>query len=212
MCTAVKPMNAAAIFIAAMSFSIAPRVSNYSTGVVDGVSMKAGRESVGVSGDLRVNKLVFDYTYDHDPNANITIVDLLMDGGDFTRNHSEVTAGYAIAPLLDLQAGLRAESFHVTRMPIPADMNFTDHALVYGVKLHATSFYGVARGYSGRANVNSVHEMPARGFQIESGYAIPFGKSPWSFTPAYQYERINIRGSRIRFDTNRFMLQFVYRR
>ena len=218
------------IVIAAMtqaqsSFSIGPRVSSYSTDLDGGINtIKTGRQSsYGLVGDFRTGVFVFDYSYDHDPQNGISVVDLLVDTGDYTRDRGEVTVGYAALPFLDLQGGARVESFRVGGVsiignPFLTDMSFDHQAIVFGVKLHSPNrrpfgMYGLARGYVGSAKIDQSGfrtDSDTSGFRFEGGFAIPLGESSWSVTPGYEYEHIETKDFGIRLNTNRFILAFVY--
>lgn len=234
MCTVVKSMKKIAFVLtsialaaaaSAQSFTIGPRVSSYSTDIDGGIStMKTGRQSsYGLAGDFRSGVFVLDYSYDHDPENGIDVTDFLVDTGDYTRDRGEVTVGFAALPFLDLQGGVRIESFRVGGFalignPIATDMDVNHNALAFGVKLHSTSMrpfgvYGLARGYVGTAKINrlGVHnDSDTSGYRFEGGFAFPIGESSWSVQPGVEYEHIETKDFGIRLNTNRFILGFVY--
>lgn len=209
------------------SFSIGPRVSSYSTDLDAGINtIKTGRQSAyGVAGDFQNGKFVLDYLYDHDPQNGISVVDLLIDTGDYTRDRGEVTVGYAALPGLDLQVGARTESFRVGGIaivgnPIFTDMHVDNQAIVFGARIHTPSdqrlgFYALARGYVGSAKVTtnslSRFEDDSSGYRLEGGISIPLGESSWAITPGVEYEHIETNDLGLRLNTNRFILAFVYR-
>ncbi len=208
------------------SFSIGPRVSSYSTDLDGGFNtVKTGRQtSYGLTGDFYTGKFVLDYSYDHDPQNGISVVDLLVDTGDYTRDRGEVTVGFAALPVLDLQGGARIESFRVGGIaivgnPLFTDMNVDHQALVYGVKLHTPpgqqiGLYALGRGYVGTAKVTTATVSRVNddtsGYRFEGGITIPLGQSAWRVVPAVEYEHIKTSDFNIRLNTNRFLLGFVY--
>src|SRR6476659_490584 len=76
-------------------FTIGPRLSNYSTDVRETVTpLRTGRQSsFGLVGDYRNGNFVLDFMYDHDPENGISVVDLIVDTGNYSRDRGEVTVG-----------------------------------------------------------------------------------------------------------------------
>jgi len=237
MCTVVKSMKRIALALlpfaltiaahAQTSVSIGPRVSSYSTDLDGGLNtIKTGRQSsYGLVGDFRTGKFVLDYMYDHDPENGISVVDLLVDTGNYTRDRGEVTVGFEVLPVLDLQGGARFESFRVGGIaivgnPIFTDMNVDHQAIVFGVKLHTPpeqrlGLYAIARGYVGTAKIKTQDQLrfddDSSGYRFEGGLSVPLGESSWSIQPAVEYEHIKTSDVGLRLNTNRFILGFVYR-
>jgi len=208
----------------AQSFTFGPRVSSYSTEFDGGIStLKTGRQTgYGLMGDYRNGAFVLDYSYDHDPQNGASVVDLLIDTGDYTRDRGEATVGFAVLPGLDLQGGLRYETFRIGGVSIIGTPLFTDvdanhQSLVFGVKLHTPAnrpvgLYGLARGYVGNMKIDDRNfESNTTGYRFEGGVTIPIGQSSWSVVPGVEWEHIKTEDFGLSFDSNRFLLGFVYR-
>lgn len=205
------------------SFTFGPRISSYNTDYRGVVSLKTGRQTAyGLQGDYRSGAFVLDYFYDHDPSNGASVIDLLIDTGDYTRDRGEVTAGWSILPVLDLQGGVRYETYRIGGVaiigtPLFSDVDATHQALVFGAKLHSdprqrVGVYLLGRGYVGNMKIDDVAiDETTSGYRFEAGVSIPLGESSWSIVPAAEYEHFEMQDSSTRINTNRVMLSFVYR-
>jgi len=207
----------------AQSFSFGPRVSSYSTDYRGVTSLRTGRRtSFGLQGDYRSGSFVLDYFYDHDSTSDASVIDLLIDTGDYTRDRGEVTAGWSVLPVLDLQGGVRYETSRIGGVsiigtPLFTDVDSTHQALVFGVKLHSdphqrVGVYLLGRGYVGNMKINDLAvDDTTNGYRFEAGVSIPIGESNWAVVPAAEYEHFDMQDFGTRINTNRVMLAFVYR-
>jgi hypothetical protein len=214
------------------SFNIGARYSSYSTKFTGNATpeLQTGRQSsFGIMGDYRNGRLVFDFNYDYDPSNGVGITDLILDSSDYRRSRTEVTAGYAIAPVLDLQVGARFETvrvggFSLFGNTIGSDFTMDHQAIAAGVKLHSATdrpagFYVLGRAYVGSAKFNdeSSRDKTTTGYRAEVGIPIALGESNWSVVPGFEYEHIQTEnfsffGDRsVRLDTNRAFIGFAYR-
>lgn len=211
-------------------FSIGPRLSSYSTDAdIDILTVESGRQTAfGLVGDYRTGAFVLDFLYDHDPENGIDITDLLpIELGRYSRERAEATVGYAVLPILDLQAGFRIDQVSVGGHAIGAsifdELDFNNQALTAGVKLHSSQMrpigvYALVRGYLGSADVKGGNDVTRRrtntdtnGWRGEAGLMIPLGESNWHVEPGVEYERIQTQDRDISLETNRFFVNFVYR-
>lgn len=208
----------------AQSFEIGPRVSNYSTDLdTDLLRLRTGRvSSYGLVGGYRSGALVVDWLYDHDPENGISLSDLVIDVGDYTRDRGEVTVGFAVLPVLDLQGGVRIDQVRIGGVgffgnPIGTNMDIDHQALIAGVRFHSATnspagFYLLARGMIGTAKFRDVIDQNAdtTGYRAEVGIPIRLGESNWSIVPGAEYEHIEAKDVSFRMNTNRAFLNFVY--
>jgi hypothetical protein len=213
------------------SFTIGPRYSSYSTRFTGNATadLETGRQSsFGIMGDYRNGALVFDFNYDYDPSNGVGITDLILDSSDYRRSRTELTVGYALAPVIDLQVGARFESVRIGGFsffgnPIGSDLSMDHQAITAGVKLHSATnrpagFYLLGRGYIGSAKFNddTTRDKTTSGYRAELGIPINLGESNWSLVPGFEYEHIQTEnfsffGDRsVRLDTNRAFIALVY--
>ena len=206
-------------------FTFGPRLSNYSTDIREELTpLKTGRQSsFGLVGDYRNGNFVLDFMYDHDPSNGVSIVDLIVDTGDYSRDRGEVTVGFAAAPFLDLQGGVRIDSTRVGGVvvigfPISTDVHIDNQALTGGIKFHTDGiplgFFVTARAFLGSAKVDfglGNQNTDTSGYRGEAGLNIRIGESAWSVQPGYEYDHFETRDFGIRMNTNRLFLNFVYR-
>lgn len=210
----------------ASGFSFGPRISNYSTDIDGGLAtLKTGRQSsFGAVGDYRTGNFVLDFNYDHDPENGIRVTDIIFDVGNYSRDKGEVTVGLAVAPILDVQGGIRFDTVRIGGASIfgnafGTDLNIDHQALTAGVKLHTgdgqqVGFYVLGRGYLGSAKFDVVGRhvnSDSSGFRAEGGLTIRIGESNWSIVPGVEYDHIETKDFDLRLNTNRFFLNFVYR-
>ena len=209
-------------------FSIGPRVSSFSTDLDDVnafTTIKTGRaSSFGLIGDVRASGgLVFDWRYDHDTSDGLSPIATIVDVSDFRRDSGEVTIGYELADIVDLQAGVRLDSFSVGGATflgtnLVTDLDVDHQALAAGIKIHTPpgqrlGFYVLGRGYVGTAKF---HDDSGRtdgdtsGYRGEAAVIIPLGESNWHLTPGVEYDHIETKNFGFRMNTNRFFLGFVY--
>jgi hypothetical protein len=207
-------------------FSIGPRISNFSTDVRESITpMKTGRQSsFGVVGDYRKGQFVLDFTYDHDRQNGISIASLIVDTSDYSRNRGEVTVGFAAAPFLDLQGGVRIDSTRVGGIvvlgnPVSTDLSVDHQALTAGIRIHSDGdplgFFVTGRGFIGTAKVDfgfGQNDTDTSGYRGEAGLSIRLGESAWSVQPGYEFDHFETKNYAIRMNTNRLFLNFVYRR
>ena len=206
-------------------FTIGPRLSNYSTDIRESVTpLKTGRQtSFGLVGDYRNGNFVLDFLYDHDPSNGISIVDLIVDTGNYSRDRGEVTVGFAATPFLDLQGGVRIDSTRVGGVvvigfPVSTDINIDNQALTGGIKFHTDGmplgFFVTARAFVGSAKVDfglGNNNTDTSGYRGEAGLNIRIGDSAWAVQPGYEYDHFETKDFGIRMNTNRLFLNFVYR-
>ncbi|HEX9164200.1 MAG TPA: hypothetical protein VF980_21030 [Thermoanaerobaculia bacterium] len=206
-------------------FTIGPRLSNYSTDVrAEVLPVRTGRQaSFGVVGDYRLGAFVLDFMYDHDPENGISVTDLIVDTGNYSRDRGEVTVGFAAAPFLDLQGGVRLDQTRVGGIvvfgnPISTDLNIDHQALTGGIRLHTegapVGFFVVARGFIGSAKLDfgaGNLNTDTSGYRGEAGLSIRLGESLWAVQPGYEYDHFETKDFGVRMNTNRLFLNFVYR-
>jgi hypothetical protein len=208
-------------------FTIGPRLSSYSTDIDAGPApIKTGRQSsFGVVGDYRTGNFVLDFSYDHDPENGIRLTDLIVDVGNYRRDRGEATVGLALLSVLDIEGGLRVESFRVGGFSLfgsnlDSDLNLDHQAITAGLNLHSdpsqrVGFHVKGRGYVGSAkfddatgtNVNA----DTTGWRGEAGLDVRIGESNWYVSPGVEYEHLETKDYDLRFNTNRFFLNFVFR-
>jgi|GEM_PF-1375178 len=208
----------------AQSFEIGPRISNYSTHLdTDLLSLRTGRvSSYGLVGDYRNGAFVIDWLYDHDPQNGISLVDVVLDTGDYTRDRGEVTIGFAVLPILDLQGGVRLDQVRLGGIeffgnPIATDLNIDHQAITAGVRFHSATnrpagFYLLGRGMIGTAKFREGLDQDAdtTGYRGEAGIPIRLGESNWFLVPGAEYEHLEAKDAGWRMNTNRVFLNFVY--
>jgi len=213
-----------AVSAGAQSFEIGPRVSNYSTHLdSDVLRLRTGRvSSYGLVGGYRSGAFVLDWLYDHDPENGISLSDIVLDVGEYTRDRGEVTIGFAALPVLDLQGGVRLDQIRIGGVeflgnPIATDMDIDHQALTAGVRFHSATnrpagFYVLARGLIGTAKFRDVlrQEADTTGYRGEAGIPIRLGESNWFVVPGAEYEHIEANDVSFRMNTNRVFLNFVY--
>ena len=207
-------------------FSIGPRISSYSTDIDGGLAtLKTGRQSsFGVVGEYRTGQLALDFNFAHDPENGINITDLIIDTGNYSRDRGEFTIGYAVAPVLDLQGGVRWDTIRIGGASIfgntfLSDLNLDHQALTAGIKLHTgdgqpVGFYVLGRGYMGSAkfDVRGAHvNTDMSGFRGEAGINIRLGEGKWYLVPGLEYEHLETSDYNLRLNSNRAFLNFVYR-
>jgi hypothetical protein len=208
------------------TFSIGPRISNYSTDIENGPgTIKTGRQSsFGLVGDFRTGSLILDFVYDHDPQNGFSITDIIVDTGNYQRDRGEGTIGFAVAPVLDLQGGFRVDSTRVGGAsvfgnPFLTDLSIDHQALTAGVRIHSddrqpVAFYVLGRGYIGSAkfDIRGLHvNTDTSGYRGEAGLNIRIGDSAWSVVPGIEYEHIETKDYKIQLNTNRAFLNVVFR-
>ena len=208
------------------SFSIGPRLASYSTDFSAGTSFETGRQTgFGLVGDYRSGQFVLDFMWDHDPENGFSLTDIIVDTGNYERDRGEATIGYAIAPIVDLQGGIRFDNIRVGGAsffgnPFGTEFEVEHQAITAGVRLHTgegnpVGWYGVARGYLGSANFDVAgldRDPDTTGFRLETGVSIRLGDSAWSAVPGFEYERIETEEDfGLELDTNRVFVNFVYR-
>jgi hypothetical protein len=216
---------AAAAAGAQTTFSIGPRWSNYSTRVEarTAPTARTGRlNAAGVVGGYRNGAFLLDFQYDHDPENGIGLSNVIVDTGDYQRDHGEVTVGLSRG--VDLFAGLRFESLRVGGATVlgtnvAADLDIDHQAIVVGARLgkpiaRPIGFYAMARGYVGVAKYRQlsarVTDIDTTGFHAEAGVPIAIGESAWSAVPGIEYEEIRGERADLHWKTNRFFINFIY--
>ncbi len=208
------------------TFSIGPRVSNYSTDLREAFTpMKTGRQSsFGLIGGYRSGAFVLDFLYDHDPENGIGVTNLIVDTGNYSRNRGELTVGYAAAPVLDLQGGVRIDHTRVGGIvilgnPVATDLDVDHQALTAGLRFHTepnpVGFYALARAFVGSAKLdfgdgNGSVNSDTSGYRGEAALDIRLGDSTWTVQPGYEYDHFETKDYGVRMNTNRFFLNFVY--
>jgi len=206
------------------SFEIGPRISNYSTNVNALTPLQTGRQSsFGMVGAYRNGAFVMDFLYDHDPENGISVTDLVVDTGNYSRDRGELTVGFAAAPFLDLQAGLRIDSARVGGIvvlgnPVSTDLSIDHQALTAGLRFHTdpapVGFFLMGRGFVGSAKLDFGEgkvDTDTNGYRAEAGLEIRIGESFWSVQPGYEYDHFQTKDFGVRMNTNRLFLNFVYR-
>jgi hypothetical protein len=209
------------------TFSIGPRVSSYSTDIDAGPApIKTGRQSsFGLVGNYRTGNFVLDFSYDHDPSNGIRLTDIIVDVGDYQRDRGEGTVGLALAPVLDIEGGLRIESIRVGGFSLfgsnlGSDLNLDHQAITAGLNLHSdpwqpVGFHVKARGYIGSAKFDDAFgqrvNTDTSGWRGEAGLDVRIGETNWWVTPGVEYEHIETKDYDLRFNTNRFFLNFVFK-
>ena len=206
-------------------FTIGPRLSNYSTNIREEFTpLRTGRQSsFGVVGDYRNRNFVLDFMYDHDPENGISITDIVLDVGNYSRDRGEATVGFAVAPFLDLQGGVRVDQTRVggvvvVGFPVGTSINIDHNALIGGLKFHTegnpVGIFATARAFVGSAKVDfgvGDNNTDTSGYRGEAGLSIRVGDSAWSVQPGYEYDHFETKNFGIRMNTNRLFLNFVYR-
>ena len=208
------------------SFSIGPRLSNYSTDIEAGPEpFETGRQTAfGVVGDYRTGNFVLDFQFDHDPENGISLSDIVIDVGNYERDRTEATVGFVIAPTIDVHGGIRFDNIRVGGAsifgtPFLSDLEIDHQALTFGLRFSTegqpVGFYALGRGYLGSAKFDVIGadvNTDTIGYRGEAGLKIRIGETNWYLQPALEYEHIETDDLDIRIDTNRFMLNFVFRR
>src|SRR5712691_1825094 len=183
------------------TFSFGPRLSNYSTDVREAVTpIKTGRQTAfGAVGDYRNGTLVIDFMYDHDAQSG-GITSLIVDTSNYSRDRGEVTVGFAAAPFIDLQGGVRIDSMRVGGIvifgnPVSTDLNIDHQALTFGLRLHTeptpVGFFVLGRGFVGSAKIDfgsGKNNTDTNGYRGEAGLNIRIGESAWAVQPGYEYD------------------------
>jgi hypothetical protein len=209
------------------SFSIGPRLSNYSTHVDAGPApLKTGRQSsFGVIGDFRTGKFVLDFSFDHDPENGIRLSDIIVDTGNYARDRGEGTIGYAVTPVLDVQGGIRFDTIRIGGAsffgtPFLSHLDIDHQAVTAGIRLHSDDmtapigFYVLGRAYLGSAQFKVAGpnvSTDSFGYRGEGGLNIHIGESNWWVVPGLEFEHLETDDFDIRLNTNRLFLSFVYR-
>ena len=205
-------------------FRIGPRYSNYATDVdIEIFTIESGRQhAFGLVGDYRSGAFVLDFNVDHDPENGLELSDLLpIEFGAYERTRGEFTVGWAAAPILDLQAGFRMDTFSVGGVVFGGDLfdgeDFDHSAILGGVHVHTPTrvpfgLYGVARGYIGSIDFGGrgvSGQADSTAVRLEGGVEIPIGETNWHAVPGLEYERIEADPD-LKIETNRFFVNFVY--
>lgn len=210
------------------SFTIGGRLSNYSTDVaVGGAPLETGRQSsFGLVGEWRSGKFLLDFSFDHDPQNGISLSNLIVDTGNYERNRGEATIGYAVAPILDLQGGIRFDTIRIGGAsffgtPFLSHLDIDNQALTAGVKIHSADqmapvgFYVLGRGYLGTAqfkiagpNVNT----DSFGVRAEGGVTIRLAETNWWVVPGIELDHLETNEFDVRLKTNRVFINFVFRK
>jgi hypothetical protein len=206
-------------------FRIGPRYSNYSTDADIGlVTIESGRQhSFGLVGDYRAGVFVLDFMFDHDPENGFDVSDLLpLEFGDYSRDRGEFTVGWAAAPIIDLHAGFRIDTFSFGGAALGGDFfdneDVEHSAILAGVRVQTPAgqpfrVYGLFRGYAGTADFGgrgAGSQEDSTGWRAEGGVEIPIGDSNWRAVPGIEFERIDA-SPRLEIETNRFFVNFLYR-
>ncbi|HEX6177652.1 MAG TPA: hypothetical protein VF057_04795 [Thermoanaerobaculia bacterium] len=205
-------------------FRIGPRYSNYATDVdIDIFTIESGRQhAFGLVGDYRSGAFVLDFNVDHDPENGLELSDILpIEFGAYERTRGEFTVGWAAAPILDLQAGFRIDTFSVGGVALGGDLfdgeDFDHSAILGGIHVHTPTrrpfgLYGVARGYVGSIDFGgrgASGQVDSTAVRLEGGVEIPIGETNWHAVPGLEYERIEADPD-LKIETNRFFVNFVY--
>ncbi|HEU4522636.1 MAG TPA: hypothetical protein VFT12_11575 [Thermoanaerobaculia bacterium] len=205
-------------------FSIGPRYSNYATDVDMGiVTIETGRQhAFGLVGEYRSGAFVLDFNWDHDPEDGLEISDILpIDFGQYERDRGEFTVGWAAAPILDLQAGFRMDTFSLGGSVFGGDFfdgeDFDHSAILFGIAAHTPTkrpfgLYGKLRGFIGSVDFDSslfASQIDSTGWRAEGGVEIPIGDSQWTAVPGFEYEWLEA-DPEVTVETNRFFVNFVY--
>jgi hypothetical protein len=131
--------------------------------------------------------------------------------------------GFAAAPFLDLQGGVRIDSTRIGGVvilgnPVATDMNIDHQALTAGIRFHTepnpVGFFLVGRGLIGSAKLDFGEgnvDTDTTGYRGEAGLNIRIGDSMWAVQPGYEYDHFETKDFGVRMNTNRFFLNFVYR-
>ncbi|HSP35345.1 MAG TPA: hypothetical protein VLU46_13595, partial [Thermoanaerobaculia bacterium] len=153
----------------------------------------------------------------------VSIIDIIVDTGDYSRDRGELTVGFAAAPFLDLQGGVRIESTRVGGVsifgnPVATDLNIDHQALTAGLRFHTEpapiGFFVVGRGFIGSAKLDfgaGKVDTDTSGYRGEAGLDIRIGESAWSVQPGYEYDHFETKNFGVRMNTNRLFLNFLYR-
>jgi hypothetical protein len=208
---------------AAQESSLGVRYSNYSTDLEVGfLSVDTSRaSSAGLVGRLRAGSFVFAGQYDHDFAAGISPGFLPLRVGEFQRDRGELSVGWAALPQLDIEAGVRFDSFSVdstffSEFDIP-DFDIDHQAFLIGANVHSATerpfgWYALLRGYTGSAETQTgfAFSSDTTGIRVEGAIRIPVGNSPLRVVPGVEYERIEMNDFDITLSTNRFFVNLEY--
>ncbi len=206
-------------------FEIGPRVSNYSTDVREQITpLRTGRQSsFGLVGNYRNGSFMLDFLFDHDPENGISISSLIVDTGNYSRNHGEVAVGFAPAPWIDLLGGVRIDETRIGGVvilgnPVSTDLSIDHQALTAGIRFHSGArpigFFVQGRGFIGSAKLDFGEgdvDTDSSGYRGEAGLKIGIGDSAWTAQPGFEYDHFETKSRGVRMNTNRFFLNFVYR-
>ena len=117
----------------------------------------------------------------------------------FSRDRFEVLVGYPGTTFMDLEGGIRIDSFDATSFTIPGGstgrVGMDRQALVLGLHFHSQrdqrlAWYGIVRGYLGTMDISGVKDQDTSGYLVETGLPILFGNG-WAVTPGVELERIS---------------------
>lgn len=220
-------LAAAGSLDAQSSFLIGGRYSNYSTDVTtSSLDLETGRQSsLGFLGEFRSQQLVLKGSAENDFGDGISVTDLLpFDLEDYSRQRMEFSVGYSPIDMLDLDAGVRLDTFEIQNNVFGNEFldgdDISHQALAFGINLHSRSirpigFYVAARGYVGSADLDIAGTSPSidtTGYRFEAGLPIAAGMSGWEVTPGFEVEKIELDEERyaLEIDTNRFFINFAY--
>jgi hypothetical protein len=209
---------------AAQTMTVGGRYSNYATDVeTDFNDIETGRESsLGFLINYRNGALVLDGRFDHDFESGISVVDILpIDDADFSRDRFELAIGYGITDTFDVEGGMRFDNIEMSG-PFSNNffegVDFSHQAIMVGVNVHSPTirpvgFFASARGFIGSADfeVQNVDvSSDTNGAKLEAGLQIPVGLTGWEITPGVEWEFLETDDYGLRFDTNRFFVNFAY--
>jgi hypothetical protein len=209
----------------AQTVSIGGRYSNYATDVATELGdVETGRESsLGFLVNYRNAGLVLDGRFEHDFESGISIVDILpFDAAEYSRDRSELAVGYGVAPVIDIEGGVRFDSIELSAGPFSNDffdpVDFSHQAIFGGVNLHTPTirpvgFFGSARAFLGSADFElegAELSSDTTGLKVEAGLQIPVGLTGWEVSPGVEWEHIETDDYGLEFDTNRFFVNFLY--
>lgn len=208
------------------TFTIGPRYSNYATTIDAGVpSLKTGRQNaIGLVGGYRTGSFVLDFQYDYDPTNGIGVSNLIANFGDYQRTHGEITVGVSPIRGFDIHAGGRWDSLRIGGAtifgnPVSTDLNIDHQAIVVGARMQTDSWkpygwYLLGRGYIGSAKFDRFGvrvNSDTSGYRAETAVPVAIGESAWYVVPGLEYERLRTQDSLVRWTTNRFFINFLYR-
>jgi hypothetical protein len=213
----------AAATASAQTTLLGGRYSSYSTDITMPLSsVETGRgSSIGFIATYRNSGFVLNGSVDHDFNNGVTLVDVLpIDFGDYERDRGELTVGYSVAPVLDVEAGVRLDKISVGGIfsDLIEDLDFDHQAITGGITLHSPTirpigWYVSGHGYVGSADFQVSGDDVSDdtfGYKVEAGVPIPVGVSGWEITPGVEFERLETDKWDIEFETNRFFINFGY--